>query len=165
MLRLLRIRGRGGHLTRSAYAPHPLTPADIAAAQDALDHVRSSLAVRPTSSGPVVVTVEDSGECLTLPRAAADLLTRVLAHMAVGQSVTVVPTNAELTTQEAADLLNVSRPFLIGLLTAGEIEHRMVGTHRRVLAESLLRYRAVDDAQRRRHADELTALTQELGLT
>lgn len=152
-------------MTRSAYAPHPLTPEDVAAAQDALDHVRSSLAALPSSPDPVVLTVAGTGEQLTLPRAAADLLTRVLAHMAVGQAVTVVPTNAELTTQEAADLLNVSRPFLIGLLTAGEIEHRMVGTHRRVLAESLLRYRATDDSRRRGHADELTRLTQELGLT
>lgn len=152
-------------MTRSAYVPHPLTPDDVAVAQQALARVSSSMAAHPGSPDPLVVTVEDTGERLILPRAAADLLTRVLAHMAVGQSVTVVPTNAELTTQEAADLLNVSRPFLIGLLTAGEIEHRMVGTHRRVLAESLLSYRAADDARRRVHADELTALAQEMNLT
>ncbi len=152
-------------MTRSAYAPHPLSPEDVAAAKDALAHAHSALAARPGSLEPVVVTVEGTGERVVLPRAAADLLTRVLAHMAVGQPVTVVPTNAELTTQEAADLLNVSRPFLIGLLTAGEIEYRKVGTHRRVLAESLLGYRSRDDARRREHADDLTRLTQELGLT
>ncbi|MEV5537265.1 helix-turn-helix domain-containing protein [Saccharopolyspora shandongensis] len=61
-------------------------------------------------------------------------------------------------------MLNVSRPYLIGLLEAGEIEHRKVGTHRRVKVESLLEYMRRDDQRRREAADELTDLTQELGL-
>jgi excisionase family DNA binding protein len=88
----------------------------------------------------------------------------ILAHMAAGQSVSVVPHNAELTTQHAADLLKVSRPFLIGLLDAGEIEYHMVGTHRRIKASSLVDYQCRDDARRRGLADELTALSGELGL-
>ena len=88
----------------------------------------------------------------------------ILAHMAAGQSVAVVPHNAELTTQQAADLLNVSRPFLIGLLEAGEIEYHKVGTHRRIKAASLVEYQRRDDARRRSIADELTGLSQELGL-
>jgi excisionase family DNA binding protein len=69
-----------------------------------------------------------------------------------------------LTTQQAADFLNVSRPFLIGLLEAGEISFRKVGTHRRIRFEDIREYKRRDDLQRRKVADDLTALSEELGL-
>ncbi|MEU9286407.1 helix-turn-helix domain-containing protein [Streptomyces sp. NPDC048275] len=144
------------------HGPDGLEEAEAAAR--ALRHVKKYLAEH---EGEDMITATAEGgekEELLLPRGAVELLATVLAHMAAGRAVSVVPAHAELTTQQAADLLNVSRPFLIGLLNSGEIEYRTVGTHRRVRAESLLDYRRRDDQARREAADELTALNQEMGL-
>lgn len=152
-------------MSRSAVGPAMPGEGEAAIARDALVRVKEFLQTHPGDDHePVLVTVQEDEERLALPRSAVELMARILAHMAAGQSVSVVPLHAELTTQQAADLLNVSRPFLIGLLDAGEIEYRMVGTHRRIMASSLIGYQRLDDARRRGAADELTALSQELGL-
>jgi len=130
---------------------------------EALPHVKDYLAHHPGRTR-VRLVVDDGDETLAVPSAAVELLARILAHMAAGQGVSVVPSHAELTTQQAADLLNVSRPFLIGLLDAGQIEYRKVGKHRRIKAASLLAYLRADDQHRRGAADELSALTQQMGL-
>jgi excisionase family DNA binding protein len=98
-----------------------------------------------------VVTLRvDGDDVLKVPREAAELLARVLAHMAAGEGVTVLPSHAELTTQQAADILNVSRPYLIKLLECGAIQYRLVGKHRRIPLESLIAYKRDDDVKRRR---------------
>ena len=92
---------------------------------------------------------------VTVPRAAYQLLLESLAQLSNGNAVTVVPVHAELTTQQAAALLNVSRPHLVHLLEDGALPFRKVGTHRRVLAEDVIAYRLRDDEKRRQAADGL----------
>jgi excisionase family DNA binding protein len=145
----------------------PIQPTehDMTIANSALPTVRRYLASHPDHPRDVRLRVDDGGtDELVVPRGALELLGRILAHMAAGQSVAVVPHNAELTTQQAADMLNVSRPYLIGLLEAGEIDFRKVGAHRRIALPTLLDYMCRDDERRRRAADELSDLTNELGL-
>lgn len=149
-------------MTALAIAPIQPDDADVTTAVEALPHVKEYLA---THSDAVIrlVVADEPQERLVVPRGAVELLARILAYMAAGQGVSVVPSHAELTTQQAAELLNVSRPFLIGLLDGGEIEYRKVGKHRRIQAQSLLAYMARDDQKRREAADELARLDQELG--
>lgn len=147
-----------------AFSFEPMQPdaEEIAASHEALRQVRS---LRARKSHMVQLLAADGTAApVALPRAAVELLERILAYMASGQAVAVVPSHAELTTQQAAEMLNVSRPFLIGLLEAGEVAYRKVGKHRRVRADSLLAYIRVDDQRRREAADELSGLTQQMGL-
>lgn len=106
----------------------------------------------------------ENQEPLVLPVGALALLKDVLEAMAAGHSITMIPHHAELTTVEAADILNVSRPYLIKLLESGEIRFRKVGTHRRVMMQDLIAYKEKSERQSRAAMDELVALSEELGL-
>jgi excisionase family DNA binding protein len=103
-------------------------------------------------------------EDLILPRAALDLLRKLLAEMAQGNAVTIVPVHAELTTQEAADMLNVSRPYLVKLLTEEQIPHTMVGSHRRVRLRDLLAYKQQQDERSHDALQKMTEQAQELDM-
>ncbi|MGB0536664.1 helix-turn-helix domain-containing protein [Alloalcanivorax venustensis] len=84
---------------------------------------------------------------LVLPRHALELLRNILTEMAQGNSVTIMPVHAEVTTQEAANLLNVSRPHLVKLLEEGAIPFSRVGTHRRIRFQDVMEYRAARTAE------------------
>jgi excisionase family DNA binding protein len=105
----------------------------------------------------------DNGDELLLPKAATRLLSHLLIEMGRGNAVKVVPLHAELTTQQAADVLNVSRPHLISLLQADEIPYHKVGAHRRVRFADVCAYRDRLEQQRRSAMDELAEQAQELG--
>lgn len=99
-----------------------------------------------------------------LPVTAVQLLLDILEQMARGNAVTLMPVHAELTTQQAADLLNVSRTHFVQLLDRENIPYRKVGTHRWVRAEDVLAYRRKTERARRKALDEMTELDEELGL-
>ncbi len=103
-------------------------------------------------------------ETVSIPLSAFHLLTDILTEMAKGNAISLIPVHAELTTQQAADLLNVSRPYLIELLEKGTIPFRKVGTHRRVLFQDVMAYKQKTDRERLKALEELSALDQELGL-
>lgn len=123
------------------------------------------LASRLRSKAPIRLRVVGSeNETLVLPASAAKMLVGILNEMSRGNTVTVIPIHAELTTQEAADMLSISRPSLIQLLDEGKIEFRKVGTHRRVRFQSLIGYKRRVHAERLAALSELAAYDQEIGI-
>ncbi|MFD0557886.1 excisionase family DNA binding protein [Stackebrandtia endophytica] len=136
---------------------------DTDVAERAYRRVRDYLNRHPSQPDVIEIKMEHGEPTLVLPRQAVVMFAQILTQLAAGQGVSVVPSHAELTTQQAANLLNVSRPFLIGLLDSGEIPHRKVGRHRRIRLADLQTYQRRDDAERRQAADDLSELTQDLG--
>jgi excisionase family DNA binding protein len=140
------------------------SPTDTQLAQESS---RQLLKILDAQQQSVQVRVQQKGgaeETVAVPLSAIRLLADILTQMARGNAVTLVPVHAELTTQQAADLLHVSRPYLIELLEKGAIPFRKVGTHRRVPFHDLMAYKQKTDRQRLETLEELSALDQELGL-
>lgn len=101
---------------------------------------------------------------LMLPGVTLSLLSNILRELGNGKNVVVLATDAEVTTQQAADFLNVSRPYLVKLLEAGDIPFRRVGPRRRVLLADLLRYKDQEESKRHQGLDELADESQNLGM-
>ncbi len=106
----------------------------------------------------------DESEPVVVPASALRLFMLLLVEFSQGNAVTLVPTHAEFATQQAADLLNVSRPYVVKLLDEGKIPCRTVGKYRRVRYEDLIAFKRKDDETRARVLDQLTAEAQELGM-
>jgi len=109
-----------------------------------------------------IVLHEETDTKVALPKTAVRVLIEALTYISEGREVVVKPLNEELTTQKAAEFLRVSRPFLIKILENGEIPHRKVGKHRRVLLSDLEDYKRRIDEKRLKILAELTAQAQEL---
>jgi excisionase family DNA binding protein len=143
----------------------PPTAADAQLALESSRRLTQFLAARPKKALRVRIEPENEPEeSISIPVTAFRLLNSILTEMAKGNAVTLIPVHAELTTQQAADILNVSRPFLIEQLEKGVIPYRKVGTHRRVMFKDLMEYKQTMDHNRLKALEELSVIDQELGL-
>jgi excisionase family DNA binding protein len=127
----------------------------------------SARSLSPYQSENLTVHIVSNGtpeQSVVLPASAVRLLVRILNEMADGNAVTLIPIHADLTTQQAAQLLGVSRPFLIKLLETGELPFRKVGTHRRVTFSDLLDYKRKVDGERANALSALAEQAQELNM-
>lgn len=104
------------------------------------------------------------GNILAIPASAIRLLNEILKEMAKGNAVTLIPIHSMLTTQDAADILNVSRPFLIDLLNAGKIPFQRLGSHRRIVLSDLMAFKEMTDFSRAEALRSLTEEAQELNM-
>ena len=147
------------HLDRFA----PFTPSEDDKALAAESIRRLAPHVRRPRKLTLQVKGQEGGEVdLVLPAGAVKLLQTILTEIARGNAITAIPVQTELTTQQAADLLNVSRPHLISLLDKGELPHHKAGTHRRVALKDVLEYKHKIDARREAALAELAELGQAL---
>jgi excisionase family DNA binding protein len=138
-------------------------PAEQRAGVAALYKVLDGMARPLKRHAPKCKLVGPKGESIAVPESVFYVLERVVQVMARGDAITVVPVGKELTTQQAADLLNVSRQYLVRLLEADRIPYKKTGKHRRLRIEDVLAFKETRDQDRRRGLAELTRLTQEFG--
>jgi len=140
----------------------PVVPGatDISQAREAVE----ALAKFELSVSEIVIEDKAHRMHAVLPVAAVRLLQDLLHEMAKGHAISLVPMHAELTTQQAADALNVSRPFLVQLLESGALPFRRVGTHRRIRFDDLMRYRHAIDSKRAETLRKLAEESEALGL-
>ncbi len=151
--------------TISSKTMDPVTPTDeeVGLAREAGQHLAQLVALdRAVEVKAVGQGVE--GESVTLPASSLRLLADILGQMADGNGVAVLSVAAELSTQQAAEVLHVSRPFLVKLLEERQIPFRKVGAHRRVLLRDVLDYKRKEDARRLEVLGELAAQAQELDM-
>lgn len=140
----------------------PIAAPDAEAA--AVVQLRDFMAAKPAGERHHASLRSPDGHQLEIPNSIYRVLVAAVAAMAQGNAVSIVPVHHELTTQQAAVLLGVSRPHLVKLVDAGEIPHHKTGSHRRIYFEDLMRYRDMRDAQRAAALRELTRKSAEYGL-
>lgn len=145
-------------MARNSAILEPVMPTDQE--QPAIRALASAL----VGDEPAAHVVTKDGASIPLPASVFRLLQDILAMMRNGLAVQLVPFHQELTTQEAAELLNVSRPYLIKLLEQGKLPYRMVGTHRRIRFGDVMVYRGQIAAEREAALEEMASISRTEGL-
>lgn len=141
--------------------PHLPTAQEVALAKEGSREL-SMFMTTPEECQEITVCLGHAEQKVHLPASAVQMLMDILVNISQGNAVQVVPVHAELTTQQAADMLMVSRPYLVKLLDEGKIKHRKVGKHRRIRYDDLLQFKEREEASRRAVLDELAQETQTL---
>ena len=138
------------------------TEAEMAQAKEA---GRQLARLLPEGQLPLrLVTENNQHEMISIPPGAVRLFLDVLTQLGQGRGVTILPKKAELTTQEVADFLNVSRPYVVKLIESGALPARAVGTRRRVAFQDLIKFDEADRKRRRAALNEIARLDQDLGI-
>ncbi|GDX50367.1 hypothetical protein LBMAG26_12260 [Bacteroidota bacterium] len=140
------------------------TARDRKVASDTLDQFHRINQRLKGNYGVVDINIEDGGQRLRIPKRALFMLFEIIQTMAEGKSITLIPTDSELSTQQAADLLGVSRPHFVKLLEENIIPYKKVGTHRRVSVVSLVEYEKKLQQNRDQQLSYLTEQAQLLDL-
>ena len=120
--------------------------------------------INERSKSGIKITIEETEEVITIPEKAFSMLISIVSSMSEGKSVVLTPTNSELTTQQASDRLNISRPHLVKLLENNTIPFKRVGSHRRILVKDILRYEKKQQRIREEQLSFLSSQAQELNL-
>lgn len=151
-------------MTTASHA-HPLPSAEeVALARESGRALSAYLQTRAETQQIGIVDDKGDAHPVQVPVSALRLLVDVLTEIGAGNAVSIIPIHAELTTQEAADVLNVSRPFLVQLLERHEIPFHKIGTHRRVRYQDVIAYKERIDAERSKALDALADEAQTLGM-
>lgn len=137
---------------------------EVAAAVESQRALAAYLSTRFETQRIQIFDAQNQAHQVELPTSALRLLVDILSELAEGNAVKVVPIHAELTTQEAADMLNVSRPHLVKLLETGALPFHKAGKHRRIRFSDLMAYKAERDKASAQAMEELAKQAQELGL-
>ena len=140
------------------------TAEEVAIARESCRALSAFLQTRAETQQIEIFHDKGASHPIRVPVSALRLLVDVLTEIGKGNAVSIIPIHAELTTQDAADALNVSRPFLVQLLERGDMPFHKIGTHRRVKYLDVVAYKTRIDGERRKALEELAAQAQELGM-
>jgi len=144
---------------------HKTTKSDQKIALSSIEKLaKSEEKATKNKSNVVKLKIQGSDELVSIPLKALKLLTSILSNMAEGKSIALMPTDAEVSTQQAAEILNVSRPHVIKLLEKGNIPYRKVGSHRRILLQDILEFEPKFKKKRRKQLNKLVEEAQKLNL-